>query len=328
MCLGGTFPCLSFSVVWCTICREVNFTYRSSTLAAAAVLPSKTSGKAFANYLYSSRVIPVFQSVITAALARKIMFTPPHVSKLFHKQKPGECPLLPPPYIVSCNLANQQCSAFRPSHIFALSVFDDRSEGNAEDRTDELEDWDEGGVRYAGYAARAARVLAVVGRSVKAGSRYLAYSSDVGEAARPLVSPMFVRSMYGVAFGYVFTDIYMQSYATWRDSKGDKNLTCRVGLETATFQILGSLIMPTIIIHTAVHQAQKAVAKSTNVALKRYGPTALGLVIIPFLPFTIDEPIEHGVEKMFHKFWPLDDEGSCAPWPDFFSGVSSMKKSS
>ena len=49
--------------------------------------------------------------------------------------------------------------------------------------------------------------------SVKAGSRYVAYSSDVGEAARPLVSPTFVRAMYGVAFAYVGYDVRCTSNA-------------------------------------------------------------------------------------------------------------------
>ena len=44
-----------------------------------------------------------------------------------------------------------------------------------------------------------------------------------------------------------------------------------------------------------------------NVTLKRYGPTALGLGIIPLLPFTIDEPIEHFVEYTFNMVWPHDD---------------------
>ena len=49
--------------------------------------------------------------------SRKVIMFPPHVSNLFHKQKLSECVAFPTS-LISCNLANRQCSAFRPSHIF------------------------------------------------------------------------------------------------------------------------------------------------------------------------------------------------------------------
>ena len=175
--------------------------------------------------------------------------------------------------------------------------------------------WDEGnGARYAGYSARAARVLGVVTKSVKAGSRYVAYSSDVGEAARPLVSPTFVRAMYGVAFAYVGYDVYAATSnamkTTVEGGKSEdqiKTAALRAGSETLYFQALASILVPSLIIHSAVHKSQQLVKTSANVTLKRYGPTALGLAIIPILPFTIDEPIEHFVEYTFGRIWPDED---------------------
>ena len=168
------------------------------------------------------------------------------------------------------------------------------------------EEWDDGPIRYSGYAARAARVLAVVGKSAKAASRYVAYSSDVGEAARPLVSPTFVKAMYGVAFAYIGIDVYLHAKEAHETSNGNTTLTARAGIETFVFQSLASLIVPSLIIHTAVHKAQSAVQNSSKLLLKRYGPTGLGLAIIPLLPFTIDEPIEHVVEWGFKEYWPID----------------------
>jgi len=199
--------------------------------------------------------------------------------------------------------------------VFASSPAASSANDNEGSTKPDGKKWDEGnGARYAGYSARAARVLAVVSRSVKAGSRYIAYSSDVGEAARPLVSPAFVKAMYGVAFAYVGYDVYSASSnalkAAAEDGKSEdqiKTAALRAGSETLYFQALASILVPSLIIHSAVHKSQQLVKKSANVTLKRYGPTALGLAIIPILPFTIDEPIEHFVEYTFGKMWPDKD---------------------
>ncbi len=201
-------------------------------------------------------------------------------------------------------------------HIAAISP--DNEKPDTESNDDKNNDWDEGnGVRYAGYSARAARVLAVFSKTAKASTRYIAYSSDVGEASRPLVSPLFVKAMYGVAFSYVGYDVYQATTNAVNKAKLEnksedevQQVGMRAGAETLYFQLLASIIVPSLIIHTAVHKCQAAVKKSTNVTLRRYGPTALGLGLIPLLPFTIDEPIEHFVEHTFNMVWPHDDGGS------------------
>ena len=50
--------------------------------------------------------------------------------------------------------------------------------------------------RYLGYAARLRTAL-------RAAHRYFAYTSDVGEAFRPVVRPWVVRTAYGVSWAYV-----------------------------------------------------------------------------------------------------------------------------
>ncbi len=52
---------------------------------------------------------------------------------------------------------------------------------------------EEFGARYAGYTAGFARAF-----------RYLAFTSDFGEALRPVVSARIVSATYAVAFGYCF----------------------------------------------------------------------------------------------------------------------------
>jgi fission process protein 1 len=168
----------------------------------------------------------------------------------------------------------------------------------------ELQD---GPARFLGLAGRVGVVLA---RTAKAGSRYIAYSSDVGEAFRPLVSPTFVRATYGIAYAYVLADVGFAVYGEHNRSAEKEDYDQRVaraGVETLTFQLLASIAVPSLIIHTAVHQAQNMAKRATKpTKLARYGPTALGLAIIPVLPFTIDSPIEHVIEEGFDTLWPLE----------------------
>ena len=195
----------------------------------------------------------------------------------------------------------------RPIACSINDWFKDEAEDNEEENP--LQD---GPARFFGLMGRVGLVLA---RTAKAGSRYIAYSSDVGEAFRPLVSPTFVKASYGVALAYIATDVGLAIYGEHTRSLDKEDYNHRVGragVETATFQLFASLIVPSLIIHTAVHQAQNA-AKNGKGNLARYGPTALGLAIIPTLPFTIDSPIEHFIEEGFEMIWPIEGYGQHSP---------------
>ena len=195
----------------------------------------------------------------------------------------------------------------RPSPTPIACSINDWFKDEADDN-EEVNELQDGPARFLGLLGRAGVVLA---RTAKAGSRYIAYSSDVGEAFRPLVTPNFVRASYGIALTYIAVDIGLAVYGEHERSleKEDyNNRVARAGVETLTFQMFASLIVPSLIIHTAVHQAQNAAKKGSG-NLARYGPTALGLAIIPTLPFTIDSPIEHFIEEGFEMFWPIADYG-------------------
>lgn len=53
--------------------------------------------------------------------------------------------------------------------------------------------------RYLGYLARAQRYIIQ-------GSRYVAYTSDIGEAFRPVVPPSVVTAGYAVSWAYLIGD--------------------------------------------------------------------------------------------------------------------------
>jgi len=98
-------------------------------------------------------------------------------------------------------------------------------------------------------------------------------------------------------------------YVGWKSHKDGKPRmeVVRAVTQELTFQTLASLLIPTVIIHTGVHQTQKLLKNNKNMTLVKWGPSAVGMALIPLMPF-IDHPMEHAVEACFEKMWPLCDE--------------------
>ncbi|KAG0233941.1 hypothetical protein BGW42_007016 [Actinomortierella wolfii] len=149
----------------------------------------------------------------------------------------------------------------------------------------------ETGARYLAYFARYKNIIA-------ANSRYLAYTSDVGESFRPVVSPAVVRASYGISIAYVGFDVAYEGYKAHKDGAPADAVGLTV-LKRSIFQGLASLVAPAVTIHTVVHYAGKAFKDSANVTLRRWGPSAMGLAVIPALPYIFDHPIETAVDKVF-----------------------------
>ncbi|KAI8924344.1 mitochondrial 18kDa protein, partial [Entophlyctis helioformis] len=144
--------------------------------------------------------------------------------------------------------------------------------------------------RYLGYAARL-RTLAM------AGSRYLAYTSDVGEAFRPVVPRSVVNAAYGISFAYVGADIIYEGYKSHHRGDSQTELA-RAVTQRTIFQGLASLLIPAISIHTAVDLTAKALRNSKPGMLRTWGPTTVGLLVIPAMPL-VDHPVESAVEYAF-----------------------------
>ncbi|KAF9113237.1 hypothetical protein BGX27_001984 [Mortierella sp. AM989] len=145
--------------------------------------------------------------------------------------------------------------------------------------------------RYLAYLARYKNLFA-------ASSRYLAYSSDVGEAFRPVTTPLFVNAMYGVSFAYVGFDVAYEGYKA-KISGAPNDAIGMTVLKRGIFQGLASLLLPAITIHTVVHQSGKLFKNAANVTLRKWGPTAIGLCIVPALPIMFDHPVETAVDRVF-----------------------------
>eukprot|EP00959_Pyramimonas_sp_CCMP1952_P347129 7270424-Pyramimonas_sp.AAC.2 len=133
-------------------------------------------------------------------------------------------------------------------------------------------------------------------QAMQSNARYLAYSSDIGEAARPLVGGPLVWGSYGIVVAYMVTDIALSGR---RAKKMGKDVVRAVSHASA-FQGIASLLLPGLLIHQTVHVAQKICAAR---AAPVWIPTVAGLALIPALPL-IDHPVEHAIDASFDKYWP------------------------
>ncbi|KAI8904453.1 mitochondrial 18kDa protein [Gorgonomyces haynaldii] len=152
--------------------------------------------------------------------------------------------------------------------------------------------------------------LARLRNLVRVGYRYLAFTSDVGEAVRPVVPLGIVNLAYGISFAYVGADVAY--HTAWTRDKtshlsNSQELVTRQFLERSVFQGLASLFLPAVTIHTLVDQTAKILKRQTrNASVLRWGPSLTGLAFLPLLPTLLDEPTEYVVETVFDKLWPTD----------------------
>ncbi|BEJ15950.1 hypothetical protein CspHIS471_0505550 [Cutaneotrichosporon sp. HIS471] len=170
-------------------------------------------------------------------------------------------------------------------------------------------------VRYAAYLRRIRDV-------VRAGSRYTAYTSDVGEAFRPVVPPWIVTAAYGISWAYLIGDVTFTTYkakeqgpTAWEAANfSEPTRLSMVAVKRSVFQGLASMALPAFTIHTAVAQTAKAVKNSQNVFAKRWLPSAVGIGIVPFLPYLFDHPVEYATDRLFDKIEvSMAKDGSAPP---------------
>ncbi|KAL1732720.1 mitochondrial 18 KDa protein-domain-containing protein [Schizophyllum commune] len=156
-------------------------------------------------------------------------------------------------------------------------------------------------VRYLAYGARLRTAL-------RAGQRYIAYTSDVGEAFRPVVPPWVVTAAYGVSWAYLLGDVSYETYKASKkgptpDEAANFSEPARLGLaatQRATFQSIASMGLPALTIHTIVAQTKKAFTNVKNPRVKAWGPTLTGLAVVPLLPYLYDHPVETATEHAFN----------------------------
>lgn len=108
-----------------------------------------------------------------------------------------------------------------------------------------------------------------------------------------------VTAAYGVSWAYLIGDVAFTTYKAKEAGPtpieaanfSEPTRLTMVAVKRSVFQSVASMALPAFTIHTAVRQASKMVAKSSNITLKRWGPTAVGISIVPALPFLFDHPV-------------------------------------
>eukprot|EP00842_Homolaphlyctis_polyrhiza_P006817 jgi/Hompol1/724/HPOL_005396-RA len=152
--------------------------------------------------------------------------------------------------------------------------------------------------RWLGYASRLRNFVAV---------RHFAYTSDVGEAFRPVVPVALVNLSYAISFAYVGADVIYEGLMSHKRGDNQTEIT-RTVVQRSVFQGLASLLLPAITIHSVVHFAEGQLKNASSRVLRMWGPTAAGLMVIPALPIVLDHPIEWAMDKAFDTFWPLSED--------------------
>ncbi|KAK9461934.1 mitochondrial 18 KDa protein-domain-containing protein [Lipomyces oligophaga] len=160
--------------------------------------------------------------------------------------------------------------------------------------------------RYAAYANRL--------RIMMATQRYVAYTSDIGESFRPVAHPRLVSLAYGISWTYVLGDISYEGYKTylkeqdWLSAKAkgepvseEKPNWALSVVQRGVFQSIASMGLPALTIHSTVRYSGQAMKNVKNARLRTYGPVALGLAVVPLLPYLFDEPVEEAVDYVFDK---------------------------
>ena len=72
-------------------------------------------------------------------------------------------------------------------------------------------------------------------------------------------------------------------------------------LKRGIFQSIASMGLPAFTIHSSVRYSSYLFKNSKVPVLKTYGPVAIGLGIVPVLPYIFDEPVEHAVDWVFEQ---------------------------
>ena len=137
-----------------------------------------------------------------------------------------------------------------------------------EKKDDVLLSLEEGDLRYVAYARRAVQVFLAKGRLV-------AYSSDVGESVRPVVPPSIVRLCYGITWAYVAVDVAFNGFEEQRKG-GSPAQVARTVVHTSAFQVIASVLVPSVIIHQAVHMAQQGCQRLPPGNVAKWLPSLIG----------------------------------------------------
>jgi mitochondrial fission process protein 1 len=136
--------------------------------------------------------------------------------------------------------------------------------------------------------------------------RYLAFTSDFGEALRPVIQARIVTGTYLVAISYCVADVGWEAYKLHKrgyvTEHNEPMSMAQCVMERTAFQAIASIIVPAAVIHTTVDVSRHLFKRIGR--FNKWGPSVMGLAVIPFLPLYLDHPVESGLEWFFANYGP------------------------
>ncbi|CAK4646639.1 hypothetical protein LEN26_020056 [Aphanomyces euteiches] len=135
--------------------------------------------------------------------------------------------------------------------------------------------------------------------------RYLGYANELGESFRPLF-PRLVAPSYAVAMAYVLGDTYDKGQQAYSKSGGNQLHTINAAVDTLIWQGFASVAIPGFAINRTVAltvHVSKQVMK--NPALLKWGPTCVGLGVIPLIIHPIDSFVDYAMDNTT-RVWSKD----------------------
>mmetsp|Transcript_19050 Transcript_19050/g.26186 ORF Transcript_19050/g.26186 Transcript_19050/m.26186 type:complete len:164 (+) Transcript_19050:89-580(+) len=135
--------------------------------------------------------------------------------------------------------------------------------------------------------------------------RFVGYANEVGEAFRS-VYPKYLRLSYIVAFGYVGCDAADKIYRAINDGASNET-TIKIGADVLIWQTFASVIIPGKTIHLIASATNYSVNKlrifsHLPFAIRKWAPTAVGLVSIPLIIHPIDTFVTNTMDQTVRKW--------------------------
>lgn len=143
--------------------------------------------------------------------------------------------------------------------------------------------------------------------------RALAPPTEAFHDATPLSRPMQAQFNSGLTASSVYSPLpaspvleveNKSSFMPW----GAKTVPVKddwraVVAERAVFQTLSSLVLPAAALTAVVRHSTKCLSDSGSMLVRRFGPLAIGLAIVPMFPYAFDEPVDRLVRSTFDPLY-------------------------
>eukprot|EP00736_Rhodelphis_marinus_P007049 Rmarinus@m.26745 len=147
--------------------------------------------------------------------------------------------------------------------------------------------------------------------------RFLGYSNEIGEAFRLLMRLSWVRFTYAVAGGYVIVDTADKAHPRSSElDRVDRMVAWREWSlphtgDTLLWHTMASIAIPGFTINRVVYSCNAFLnAMRASPPVVKWGPTMVGLFVIPLIVQPIDTAVEYGMDVVLRPYLYNHDDSS------------------